>query len=65
MPSPKIVRVGAKSAAVQLVDDVTAEVWFLTNENRSLRVSLSQSALLALAQRINAVVSAPPDYPMN
>ena len=55
-----VVKVGAKSAAARLVDGEMAEVRFLTNENKSLRIMLPQTALFALAQRIVALTDPPP-----
>ena len=52
MLSRDVVKVGAKSAAARLVDNETAEVRFLTEDNKSLRVMLPQEALFILARRI-------------
>ena len=60
MLSRDIVKVGAKSAAARLVDSEMAEIRFLTNENRSLRIMLPQTALYALAQRIINLTDPPP-----
>ena len=52
MLSRDVVQVGAKSAAARLVGSETAEVGFLTEDNKSLRVMLPQEALFILARRI-------------
>lgn len=52
MSSGNIIELGAKSAAVRRIDSGATEVWFLTDENLSVRIRIPEATLRALAQRM-------------
>ena len=51
MSNKNSVELGAKSAAMRQVDGET-EVWFLTDDNLSVRIKVPEAVMNSLAKRI-------------